>query len=160
QLLAKSQMASQSLLGIVNDVLDMAKIEAGALTLEQAPFSPAELLGELDAVFRQQAEGKGLALSVRADGPLPAQVRGDALRVRQVLTNLLGNAIKFTAGGRIDVRLRLLESSPRHVRLRGEVSDTGEGIPPEVQARLFQPFSQADASTSRRHGGSGLGLSI
>ncbi|MBX3609635.1 MAG: PAS-domain containing protein [Hydrogenophaga sp.] len=160
QLLAKSQMASQSLLGIVNDVLDMAKIEAGALTLERAPFSPAELLGELDAVFRQQAEEKGLQLTVRADGALPAQVRGDALRLRQILTNLLGNAIKFTGQGAVDVRLRAVEVSPQLVRLRGEVSDSGEGIPPEVQARLFQPFSQADASTSRRHGGSGLGLSI
>jgi PAS domain S-box-containing protein len=160
QLLAKSQMASQSLLGIVNDVLDMAKIEAGALTLEEAPFAPASLLAELDAVFRQQAETKGLKLCVQGDASLPAQVRGDALRLRQILTNLLGNALKFTAEGGIDVRLRAEAAEPGGVRLLGEVVDSGEGIPPEVQERLFQPFSQADASTSRRHGGTGLGLSI
>lgn len=160
QLLAKSQMASQSLLGIVNDVLDMAKIEAGALTLEEAPFAPASLLAELDAVFRQQAEAKGLGLRMQGDTSLPPQVRGDALRLRQILTNLLGNALKFTAQGGIDVRLRAEEAGPGAVRLLGEVTDSGEGIPPDVQARLFQPFSQADASTSRRHGGTGLGLSI
>jgi len=160
QLLAKSQMASQSLLGIVNDVLDMAKIEAGALTLEEAPFAPASLLAELDAVFRQQAEAKGLTLRMQGDASLPLQVRGDALRLRQILTNLLGNALKFTAQGGIDVALRAEEAGPGAVRLLGEVTDSGEGIPPEVQTRLFQPFSQADASTSRRHGGSGLGLSI
>ncbi len=160
QLLAKSQMASQSLLGIVNDVLDMAKIEAGALTLEDAAFSPAALLAELDAVFRQQAEAKGLALRVQADPSLPALVRGDPMRLRQVLTNLLGNALKFTEQGDIRVSLRLLEATAEHVRLGGEVHDSGEGIAPEAQVRLFQPFSQADASTSRRHGGTGLGLSI
>jgi len=160
QLLSKSQMASQSLLGIVNDVLDLAKIEAGAFTLEDAPFEPAVLLAELDAVFRQQAEAKRLALSVRAAPDLPRQVRGDALRLRQVFTNLLGNALKFTARGEVDVSLGLLTREGDTVRLRGEVRDSGEGIAPEVQARLFMPFSQADASTSRRHGGTGLGLSI
>jgi PAS domain S-box-containing protein len=160
QLLAKSQMASQSLLGIVNDVLDMAKIEAGALTLEDAAFSPAALLAELDAVFRQQAEAKGLALRVQADPTLPALVRGDPMRLRQVLTNLLGNALKFTERGDIRVSLRVLETTAEQVRLGGEVHDSGEGIDPVAQARLFQPFSQADASTSRRHGGTGLGLSI
>ncbi len=160
QLLSKSQMASQSLLGIVNDVLDLAKIEAGAFTLEDAPFEPAVLLAELDAVFRQQAEAKRLALSVSAGPELPRQVRGDALRLRQVFTNLLGNALKFTAQGAVDVSLNLLTRDGDTVRLRGEVRDSGEGIAPEVQARLFTPFSQADASTSRRHGGTGLGLSI
>ncbi|MBL0917161.1 MAG: PAS-domain containing protein [Hydrogenophaga sp.] len=160
QLLAKSQMASQSLLGIVNDVLDMAKIEAGALTLEDAAFSPVALLAELDAVFRQQAEAKGLGLVIAVDNTLPAQVRGDVLRLRQVITNLLGNALKFTAEGEIRVGLRPLAITPDEVRLQGEVVDSGEGISPEVQARLFQAFSQADASTSRRHGGTGLGLSI
>ena len=160
QLLAKSQMASQSLLGIVNDVLDMAKIEAGAFTLEEAPFSPSVLLAELDAVFRQQAEAKRLALTVRAAPDLPARVSGDALRLRQVFTNLLGNALKFTAEGGVEVGLGLVSSGGGTVRLRGEVRDSGEGIAPEVQERLFTPFSQADASTSRRYGGTGLGLSI
>lgn len=160
QLLGKSQMASQSLLGIVNDVLDMAKIEAGALVLEDEPFSPAALLAELDAVFHQQAESKGLTLSVQAAPDLPTQVRGDALRLRQIITNLLGNALKFTSEGGVSLALRPVDGVPGLVRLRGEVRDTGDGISPEVQARLFQPFSQADASTSRRHGGSGLGLSI
>ncbi len=160
QLLAKSQMASQSLLGIVNDVLDMAKIEAGALTLEDAVFSPAALLAELDAVFRQQAEAKGLALRVQADPTVPALVRGDPMRLRQVITNLLGNALKFTEQGEVRVALCAVETTTEHVRLVGEVHDSGQGISPEAQARLFQPFSQADASTSRRHGGTGLGLSI
>ena len=164
QLVAKSQMASQSLLGIVNNVLDLAKIEAGEMPLEAEPLRPRDLLDGVDALFRQQAEGKGVALAVELDPGLPEVLVGDALRLRQVLTNLVGNALKFTEQGQVRVSLSAMASSPTQprdtVRVRGVVRDTGVGMSPEVQARVFTPFSQADASTTRRFGGTGLGLSI
>ena len=164
QLVAKSQMASQSLLGIVNNVLDLAKIEAGEMPLEAEPLRLRDLLDGVDALFRQQAEGKGVALSVELDPGLPEVLVGDALRLRQVLTNLVGNALKFTEQGQVRVSLSAMASLPSQpsdtVRVRGQVRDTGVGMTPEVQARLFTPFSQADASTTRRYGGTGLGLSI
>ncbi len=164
QLVAKSQMASQSLLGIVNNVLDLAKIEAGEMPLEAEPLRPRDLLDGVDALFRQQAEGKGVTLSVELDPALPEVLVGDALRLRQVLTNLVGNALKFTEQGQVRVSLGAMPSlatQPRDtVRVRGVVRDTGVGMSPEVQARVFTPFSQADASTTRRFGGTGLGLSI
>jgi len=164
QLLGKSQMASQSLLAIVNNVLDLAKIEAGEMPLESEPFRLRELITEMEAVFVQQAEGKGVALAFRLDPALPITLLGDALRLRQVVTNLVGNALKFTEQGSVTVHLDRLPApagAPSdEVRLGVRVVDTGVGIPAEVQARLFSPFSQADASTTRRFGGTGLGLSI
>ncbi|HEX5739092.1 MAG TPA: PAS-domain containing protein, partial [Hydrogenophaga sp.] len=164
QLLNKSLMASQSLLGIVNDVLDLAKIEAGELTLLPEPFQLDGLANDLDNLFREQSKTKGITFSVERSESLPAVLVGDAMRVRQILNNLTSNAFKFTQSG--SVRVNLCAAPPKaedprgSVRLRGEVKDSGVGISPEVQARLFTPFTQADASTTRQFGGTGLGLSI
>jgi hypothetical protein len=160
QLLAKSQMAGRSLMGIVNDVLDLAKIEAGELTLEHAPFPPREILAEVDAMFRAQTDEKRLVYELHCDAAVPQQLVGDALRVRQILVNLIGNAVKFTSHGSIRVRLELLSLGATVARLRCSVTDTGAGVAKDAQAHLFQAFSQADASTTRRFGGTGLGLSI
>ncbi|MBA4194321.1 MAG: hypothetical protein C0451_07120 [Comamonadaceae bacterium] len=164
QLVGKSQMASQSLLAIVNNVLDLAKIEAGEMPLEAEPFRVRELINEMEAVFVQQADAKGVGLHFEVDRSLPAVLLGDVLRLRQVMTNLVGNALKFTEQGSVTARLERLPSPQGadrdQVMLGVRVIDTGVGIPAEVQERLFSPFSQADASTTRRFGGTGLGLSI
>ncbi|MDR7152642.1 PAS domain S-box-containing protein [Hydrogenophaga palleronii] len=164
QLLDKSLMASRSLLGIVNDVLDLAKIEAGELTLLPEPFLLDSLVNDLDNLFREQSKSKGVHLVVERSETLPAVLVGDAMRLRQILNNLTGNAFKFTQHGSVRVRLSGVpakaDDPPGSVRLRGEVQDSGVGISPEVQARLFTPFTQADASTTRQFGGTGLGLSI
>ena len=160
QLLDKAQVASRALLGIVNDVLDLAKIEAGEMTLEVAPFSLRELVDDLLALFRPQADAAGLRYELRLDDNLPDVVRGDLVRVRQILTNLISNAIKFTPSGRVDVDFSATRGDEAGVRLCVVVSDTGIGIDPAVQERMFSPFTQADGSTTRRFGGTGLGLSI
>ena len=160
RLVRKSELAGRALLGIVNDVLDLSKIEAGEVTLERRPFQLAALLQELQALYEPQASAKGLAFSVQLDAALPDTLLGDAGRIRQILTNLVGNAIKFTASGSVSVRASQLLRRDTTVELLLEVSDTGIGIDADAQQRLFQPFSQADASTTRRYGGTGLGLSI
>ncbi|MFC3625787.1 CHASE domain-containing protein [Vogesella amnigena] len=161
QLLGKLQQAGHALLSIINDVLDYSKIEAGRLEVESQPFSVEEVLqGALD-MFRTQAQQKGLALQLQLQDGLPRGLCGDALRLRQVLVNLLSNAIKFTAEGGVSVTVTATDVDSQDSLLqRVEVSDTGIGMSPEVQARLFKPFSQADTSTTRRFGGTGLGLSI
>ncbi|PZO19947.1 MAG: hypothetical protein DCF26_04340 [Burkholderiales bacterium] len=160
QLLSKSRVASRSLLGLVNDVLDLAKIEAGGFDLEHKPFSPQDLLGEMDALFRPQADMAGLRYLITVAPQVPRVLLGDALRIRQVLTNLIGNALKFTQSGSVSVTLEARTMDDTQVRLRGTVRDTGSGIDTDPQARLFTPFSQADASSTRRFSGTGLGLSI
>ena len=160
QLLAKSQVAGRSLMGIVNDVLDLAKIEAGELTLEDTDFQPREMLAEVEAMFRTQADDKGLAYEVGCADDVPAGLVGDPVRVRQILVNLVSNAMKFTSQGGVRVRVEVLSLGASLARLRCSVHDTGTGIAEDAQTRLFQPFSQADASTTRRYGGTGLGLSI
>jgi len=160
QLLAKAQMAGRSLLDIVNDVLDLAKIEAGELALDEAPFQPRQLLLELQAVHSAQAQAKGLTLSVRTHPEVPDWLQGDSARLRQILHNLVSNALKFTHRGSVQVELAVVEPGAQQARLRWSVRDTGIGIASDVQAGLFQPFIQADASTTRRFGGTGLGLSI
>ena len=164
QLLSKSQVASRSLLGLVNDVLDLAKIEAGGLDLDIHPFSPQDMMGEMDALFRAQTEALGIRYTINVDREVPPVLLGDAQRVRQIFTNLIGNACKFTKAGSVAVSLGRLPASdtedPQQVRLRGVVRDTGSGIDSETQARLFTPFTQADTSSTRRFSGTGLGLSI
>lgn len=161
QLLEKSQVAGRSLLALVNDVLDLAKIEAGGLDLDVEPFSPNQLLSEMDSLFRPQAESSGIQYAVGAGSGVPAVVLGDALRVRQIFTNLIGNALKFTQAGQVSVTLDAVVPTQgvddTGVRLRGVVRDTGVGIDAR---RLFNPFTQADTSTTRRFSGTGLGLSI
>ncbi|HET7505240.1 MAG TPA: CHASE domain-containing protein [Kofleriaceae bacterium] len=159
-LLARIQIASRSLLGVINNVLDLSKIEAGEVALDEAPFDLGDLLRELEQIMASQLDARPLVLAVHAAPELPRLLRGDATRLRQILTNLLSNAIKFTERGRIELEVSCLERRAERVTLRCVVRDTGIGIPPEVQARLFTPFTQADASTTRRFGGTGLGLSI
>jgi PAS domain S-box-containing protein len=147
------------LLALLNDVLDLSKIEAGRMQVDLVPCQPVQIVGELVALMRPRAVERGLELLVDHDGSFPMSVATDPTRWRQVLLNLLGNAIKFTPTGRIEVRLRGAhhDGQPQAVV---EVADTGIGISAEQMSRLFQPFVQADSSTTRRFGGTGLGLSI
>ncbi|WP_295473386.1 CHASE domain-containing protein [uncultured Pseudomonas sp.] len=160
QLLTKLQIAGRTLLGIINDILDIAKIEAGEMRLESNPFSPRQLLGELNELFTSQAQEKGLRFSVKGAGQLPNLLIGDALRVNQILMNLVGNALKFTTQGGVEVSASRESGDAEHCWLRFSVQDTGCGIAADVLGQLFSPFTQADASTTRRFGGTGLGLSV
>jgi signal transduction histidine kinase/CheY-like chemotaxis protein/HPt (histidine-containing phosphotransfer) domain-containing protein len=153
-LLGKS---AESLLALVNEVLDISKIEAGGLELEEIAFDVRQLARDALAVVGQQAQRKGLALSCRLDPGLPAAAQGDPGRLRQVLLNLLSNAVKFTASGEVELAVDHLAGQGS---LRFSVRDTGVGIAPDRQRAIFEPFAQADASTSRTHGGTGLGLTI
>ncbi len=150
--------SAESLAGLISDILDLSKIEAGRLTLETQVFSLRELLASMRLAYLTLAEARGLSLSIEIDPALPDWVWGDPLRSRQILANYLGNALKFTAHGGIAVSVTLSAQDPTRVRL--SVADTGPGIAAELQGKLFQPFSQADESTTRRFGGTGLGLSI
>ncbi|PZW68723.1 PAS domain S-box-containing protein [Pseudomonas sp. URMO17WK12:I1] len=159
-LLGKLQIAGRSLLGIINDILDIAKIEAGAMKLESAPFSPDQLMDDLAQLFTPQAELKGLQFTVETAGPLPGSLLGDALRINQILMNLIGNALKFTTTGSVKVTLGCDQQREAACWLHICVADTGCGISEDVAEQLFSPFTQADASTTRRFGGTGLGLSV
>ncbi len=153
------QQSAGSLLAIINDILDLSKIEAGKLTVTHAEFDLLHTLEELIAVFAVQAHQKGLELCHQVDGALPARIVGDAQRLTQILTNLLGNAIKFTEQGMVGVEAHRIDAIDGAL-LRLEVRDTGIGIMQESLDRLFDPFSQLDATTARRHAGTGLGLAI
>jgi len=152
--------SAQALLTIINDVLDFSKIEAGKLELESIEFAPRELLDHVVRMMRVSAEAKGLALKAEVADSVPAMLRGDAGRLRQILVNLCGNAIKFTERGGVTLAVTAAESAMGGKMLRLEVRDTGVGIPANRVHTLFRPFSQVDASTTRRYGGTGLGLSI
>jgi len=151
--------SSQSLLSLINDILDFSKIEAGHLVMEEKEFDPAMELQSTAAIFRPMAEAKGLTVEVEVDD-LPREVLGDSHRLRQIVSNILSNAIKFTSQGRVLVRGAGKRQDADHWRLDIAVTDTGIGIPPGAIPRLFNPFSQADTSTTRKFGGTGLGLAI
>jgi len=151
--------AGTSLLAILNDILDLSKIDAGKLEIEEIPFSLRSLLEEARRTFSFQAEQKGLRLECSADRAAPDSWLGDPGRLRQVLLNLIGNAMKFTESGSVTAHASALESNG-YFALRFEVKDTGIGIPPEKQAQIFEAFSQVDGSITRRFGGTGLGLTI
>jgi signal transduction histidine kinase/ActR/RegA family two-component response regulator len=152
--------SSMSLLSIVNDLLDMSRIEAGKLTLSPGPMDVGEVArGALDAV-RESGTAKGLALSSQIAAGVPPRLIGDAGRVRQVLVNLLHNAVKFTEAGKVELRVTVESEDAEHIALRFEVEDSGIGVPLEQQEFIFRRFSQVDGSHARRHGGLGLGLAI
>lgn len=152
--------SARSLLGIVNDTLDYSKMEVGQLELESILFEPRAMMDEAAELLAVSAQGKRVELYCRFDGRIPEQVRGDPGRLRQVLTNLVGNAVKFTPQGEVEVRAQLEQRRPEEVVIRFSVRDTGVGIPPEGVGRLFRSFSQGDRTMARRFGGTGLGLSI
>ncbi len=156
QYLAQIDDSAQTLGLIVSDILDLSKIEAGKLDLESAAFDLPELLENLGQIHAALADNRGLGFRTELERGLPATVRGDALRLRQILSNYLTNARKFTEQGEIVLRAR----TGAEGMLRFEVQDSGPGIAPATQARLFHPFTQGDESTTRRFGGSGLGLAI
>ncbi|HXI35368.1 MAG TPA: response regulator [Burkholderiales bacterium] len=154
------QRSGKNLLAIINDLLDFSKIEAGKLELEKADMDLRQTVEDVVELLAERAHAKGLELACSVPAELTTQVRGDPLRFGQVLTNLLGNAIKFTERGSVVIRVACAAESQTQVTLRVEVSDTGVGISPESQSRIFEEFAQADGSTTRKHGGSGLGLAI
>ena len=151
---------AEHLLTIINDILDFSKIEAGKLVLDVQDFSPIDVVESVADLLSTQANAKKLTLMTFVAPDVPATVRGDAGRLRQVLTNLVGNAIKFTDAGDVVVRLTALAADGDYVTLRGTVVDTGIGISESAQRGLFQPFTQIDGGITRRHGGTGLGLAI
>ena len=152
--------AATSLLGIINDILDFSKIEAGRLELEAIAFDLREVLDGVADIVGLSAQAKELALRLELPPGLPTALVGDPSRLRQVLLNLGQNAVKFTESGEVTFTVRVVEQEATAVRLRFEVQDTGIGMPSDVQQQLFRPFTQGDASTSRRFGGTGLGLTI
>jgi signal transduction histidine kinase/ActR/RegA family two-component response regulator len=152
--------SAQGLLTVVNDILNYCRLEAGAVEIEAAPLEPRKVLDQVVALLAETAEGKGLTIEVEASPDLPQEVVGDSARLRQVLTNIIGNAVKFTTHGGVRVTLDHAIRRDGAGELRVEVRDTGIGIAPEALDRLFERFSQADSSTSRKFGGAGLGLAI
>jgi signal transduction histidine kinase/CheY-like chemotaxis protein len=152
--------SGKALLGILNDILDFSRIEAGRLELVESDIDLPRLAASLAELFGHSARVKGLALHVRVEPSVPRLLRGDGGRLRQVLANLVGNAVKFTERGAVTIAIGLEADEGDRVRVRCEVSDTGIGIDPAVQARIFEPFVQADGTATRKYGGSGLGLAI
>ena len=158
--LRKIQSSGQALLGLINDILDLSKIEADRLDLEQIPFSLEATLDKIATIVSQKAEEKGLNLFFHRDPATPRCLLGDPLRLGQILLNLVNNAVKFTDQGEVGVSVTLAARAGDRVRLHFAVSDTGIGLQPAQQARLFEAFCQADGSITRRYGGTGLGLAI
>lgn len=163
--LEKIRTAARSLLGIINDILDLSKVEAGMLEMEDSPFSLRETLQDILSVHNPGASAKGLALTLKYPDEVPERFIGDPLRIGQVVSNIVGNAIKFTSSGSVSIAVAHEgdvsgEDGQTRSAMRVSVTDSGIGIAPEMLTKLFQPFTQADASISRRFGGTGLGLAI
>jgi len=152
--------SGEALLHVLNDILDFSKIEAGKLELDSIDFNLHESVEDVAELLAEKAHRKGIELICRVQDDVPMVLNGDPGRLRQILTNLLGNAVKFTENGQVFVRVSLIEENPGTVLLGFEVSDTGIGIAPEAQEGMFDAFSQADCSTTRKYGGTGLGLAI
>ena len=158
--LSKVGDAAQHLLAIINDILDISKIEAGKLVLENTDFSIKKTIAHVHSLVSNKAQTKQLQLNIEIAPELPLMLRGDPLRIQQILLNFLSNAIKFTDQGQINLVVRPLSQNENGMLVRYEVRDTGIGLSSEAQSRLFTPFEQADTSTTRRYGGTGLGLAI
>ncbi|WP_245754723.1 PAS domain S-box protein [Candidatus Accumulibacter aalborgensis] len=158
--LGKISGAAQHLLAVINDILDLSKVEAGKLALDPVEFKLDQVLDQVSAQLGDKAEAKGLELVYDLDPALARTLHGDPLRLRQVLINFAGNAVKFSERGAIVIRARVIEDHATDLLAHFEVQDSGIGIAPEVQARVFDAFEQADGSTTRRYGGTGLGLAI
>src|SRR2546430_17153843 len=153
-------ISGSNLLGIINDLLDFSKIEAGKLELEKVEMDLRRTIEDIVELLAERAHRKGLELACSIPGDLMTQVRGDPLRLGQILTNLLGNAIKFTEQGSVVIRVASVAQTAKNVTMRFEVADTGVGISQTALSRIFEEFSQVDGSTTRKHEGSGLGLAI
>jgi PAS domain S-box-containing protein len=158
--LEMAQASAKSLLGLLNDILDLSKIEAGRLDIASADFSPRQVINDLLDSVALAARPKGIQLHAQIAPQVPAMVNGDPMRLRQVLMNLIGNAIKFTERGSVVVELHCSADESEVLRLMGAVIDTGIGVPEDRQCQIFDAFAQADGSTTRRFGGTGLGLAI
>jgi len=158
--LGKISNSARHLLQVINDILDLSKIEAGRLSLQLSSFAPRELVGQVRAMLDDRAREKGLLLLDDIDARVPDRLRGDPMRLQQALVNFIGNAIKFSEHGRIVVRLTVDAEDEEVLTLRLAISDQGIGMTPEQQTQLFKAFSQADQSTTRKYGGTGLGLAI
>lgn len=156
----KIRQAGESLLGIINDILDFSKIEAGKMNMEQVDFKLDDVLNSVAPIVGQRSYDKGLEFLIDVGTDVPQYLIGDPLRLGQVINNLANNAVKFTEEGEVEIRVEMLEREGDRARLRFQVRDTGIGMTPEQSGRLFQAFSQADSSTTRRYGGTGLGLTI
>jgi PAS domain S-box-containing protein len=156
----KAAGAARSLLGLLNDILDFSKVEAGKMQLDLQPFVLENLLGELSVILSSNLGGKNVDLVFDVDPAIPRELVGDAMRLKQILINLAGNAVKFTEHGEVVLHCSLLSRTPEHVKLMLAVVDSGIGIAPENQSRIFNAFTQAEADTTRRFGGTGLGLVI
>jgi len=159
-LLETSRNSAISLLYLLNDVLDFSRMEAKGVQLDNVSFDPAKLVLETVRVIEDHAKQKGLSLTCEISPEIPPAVTGDPARLRQILVNLLGNALKFTPAGSVLVRAIVESRASDQIQIRFSVTDTGIGIPKEKQSVIFQPFAQADGSMTRKYGGTGLGLSI
>jgi signal transduction histidine kinase/DNA-binding response OmpR family regulator len=158
--ISKVHNAGTSLLAIINDILDFSKIEAGKLDLETIDFKLDEVIASVTTLTAQKAHEKGLELLVHSDPAIPEPLQGDPLRLGQILTNFVNNAVKFTERGEIRINIELVERTGQKAQLKFSVRDTGIGMSREQSSKLFAPFTQADMSTTRKHGGTGLGLTI
>ncbi len=156
--LKKIQSSSESLLGIINDILDFSKIEAGKLSMEEVDFDLEEVFQKLADVITYKAHAKNLEIAFGIDSDVSTHLIGDPIRLEQILSNLCSNAVKFTDKGEVIVKAKCLESSRDGVKLQFNVSDTGIGISKNQQDKLFEPFTQADDSISRKYGGDRLGI--
>src|SRR5262249_20207188 len=152
--------SADNLLAVINEILDLSKIEAGKLTIENVELELRSLIEDVADLVAPQAAAKGLELHAVLPHDLPEWLVGDPVRLRQILTNLAGNAIKFTETGEVTIEVRVLERDAEAAKLRLSVEATGIGAPPDRRDRIFESFTQADGSTTRRHGGTGLGLTI